>query len=223
MITLVALSLVLAPVEARADGCAIEGMASGITITVRRERGYQRVRLEQPTRVAIAPVRNGLWSVRTGEGEQAIEGTTQTTLPIVLARAVSLREQTVELPAGLAIERVRASAGPWATIDLALGDDLYLRRAEVPCSALAIAPAEGVTVTALAPLDARGPAWRARTTRVQIFDERDGDRSMRLEVAPGGAIRFVELDRRVPWVRIVARTSLGARLRGWMRDWDLVR
>lgn len=211
------------PEIARADACAIEGIASGITITVRQARGYRRVRLDRPTPIAIAPVRDGLWSVRTGRGEAAIEGTTQTALPIVLVRAISLRDSTIELPAGLPIERVRAAEGPWARIDLALGDGLYLRRAEVPCGELALAPPDGTRIEPLAEIEASGPRWRARTTRIQLFDQRDGDRSMRLEVAPSASLRFVELDRRTPWVRVRARTSFGARLRGWVRDWDIVR
>ena len=218
-------SLSIGTVAHAQDRCAIPGVASGITVTVRAEgeRGYRRVRLEQPTRVEITPMRSGITGVRVLDGDAAVDGTTGADFQVVLARAISLRGGAVELPAGLPIERLRpAPGGPWVEIDAAIGDDLFLRGAAVPCSELAILSGEP-SITALTAIDARGPSWRARTTRLALFDVRDGDESIRIDVAPGAGARFVELSRRTPWVDVALRTSLGARLRGWVHDWDLVR
>lgn len=212
--------------RARADdACAIEAtLGDGTEIRVRRERGMRRVRLTAPRRVAITPLRSGIAAVRTIDGEGAeIAGTTRAPLRYVIARPISLREGAVELPQGMPIERLAvAPRGPWVEVDVALGDGLFLRRAPLPCSALTVAPDDAPIVAREAPA-LRGPLWRARTERVYVHGEPDAEGALRIDSSPSAAARLVEVGRRPGWIGVALRTARGARVRGWIRDTELVR
>lgn len=203
------------------DACTIEGILSDAEIVVRLPRGMRRVRVAAQ-RAAITPLRPGIAHVRTLEGE-AIEGTTRASFSYVLARPMALREGVLELPAGLPIERLDvASRGPWAVITASLGDGLFLRGAEVPCSAITLA-AEETEIVPRAPLTETGPTWRARTERLYFFERPEGDASLRIDTAPESPARLIEIERVPGWVRLVFRTALGARFRAWVRDTSIVR
>lgn len=220
----VALALALGtPLGARAqDACAIEGTLAGVEVVVREARGLRRVRLEAPRRVSVTPVRSGVTEVRALDGEP-LAGITRAALRFVVARALSLREGSLELPEGLPLERVAPAArGPWALVDASLGDGLALRRAPLPCDALRVV-SEDPPVRARPEVEAQGPRWRARTERLWIFSEPDGRDALRLDVVPGAVARFAETARRGHWVELVLRTTLGARVRAWARDGDLIR
>lgn len=204
------------------EACAIEGTLSDVEITVRLPRGMRRVRFTVPRRVVITPLRPGIVHVRTVDGDE-IEGTTRARLSYVLARAVALREGALELPAGLPIERLDvAPRGPWAIVAASLGDGLFLRGGQLPCSAITLATAETVIVPR-EPLTETGPPWRARTERLYFFERPDGDTFLRIDSAPESSARLVEIERAAGWVRLAYRTALGARLRAWVRDTSLVR
>lgn len=212
-----------APLEARAqETCAVEGMLSGVEVVVREARGLRRVPLREPRRVSVTPLRSGVVEVRALDGE-ALVGVVRGALRFVIARALSLREGAIELPEGLPLERVAPAArGPWALVDASLGDGLSLRRAPLPCDALRVV-SEDVPIRARADVDARGPRWRARTERLWLFAAPEARDGLRIDVVPDAVARFAETARRGPWVQLVLRTALGARLRAWARDGDLVR
>jgi hypothetical protein len=215
--------LACSPAVARADdSCAIAGTVEGIEVTIRLSRGLRRVRLAQPTQVAVTPLRTGLALIRTLDGE-LLEGTTRADLRFQVARAISLREGMIELEAGTPVERVVLSPrGPWARIDVPLGDGLHLRGVELPCAMIAVTPGSSDSPFVWRPPVA-GPRWRARTARLHLFDRADGDASVRIDVAPESPARFVEIERRGRWVRLVIQTARGVRLRGWVHDEDLIR
>lgn len=217
------LAVLVLPARGLADDeCAIEGTLAHAEIAVRMPRGMRRVRLTTPRRVLITPLRPGIARVRTLDGD-IIEGTTRAPLSYVLARAVALREGTLELPSGLPIERLDVAAqGPWAVVAASLGDGLFVRGAQLPCSAITLATADTV-ISPREPLTDAGPRWRARTERLYFFERPDGDASLRIDSAPDSPARLVELERAPGWVRLAYRTTLGARLRAWVRDTSLVR
>lgn len=205
------------------DRCEIGGTVRGIEVAVRLERGMRRVQIATPTRVVVTPLRTGVARVRTLEGEQ-VEGTTRAELRWYLARPISLREGILELEAGIPVERVAVSPrGPWVRIDVALGEGLYLRRAEVPCEVLRVATGDDTIAPRATPVPIAGPRWGARTGRVYLFDRIEGEGALRIDVMPEAPARFVEIERRERWVRIALQTERGARLRGWVHDEDLSR
>lgn len=218
-----ALALAGAPDVVRAqDECAAEGVLEGVEIVVRAARDLRRVRLREPTRVAVTPLRSGVAQVRVLDGE-ALVGVTRAALRFVLARPLSLREGSIELPEGLPLDRVAPAArGPWAVVDATLGDGISLRRAPLPCDALRVV-SDDVPIVAREGFEARGPQWRARTERLWLFAQPDGQDALRVEVVPDAVARFAEIARRGAWVHLVLRTALGARVRAWARDTDLVR
>jgi hypothetical protein len=204
------------------DTCAIEGTLSDAEIVVRLPRGMRRVRVSSPQRVVITPLRPGIAHVRTLDGEE-IEGTTRARLSYVMARPIALREGALELPVGLPIERLDvAPRGPWAVVAVSLGDGLFLRGAQLPCSAITLATTETVIVPR-APLTETGPSWRARTERLYFFGRPEGDAFLRVDSAPESSARLIEIERASGWVHLVYHTALGARLRAWVRDTSLVR
>ena len=211
------------PSIARADEtCAIEGVLSGVQVSVRLARGVRHVRLDA-RRVAITPLRPGIAQVRTLDGE-AIVGTTRAPLHYVVARPLSLREGALELPRGLPIERVDvAPRGPWIEISVPLGDGLFLRGAPVPCDAITLATDGETEVVPREPIPQTGPRWRPRTERLYLFPRPDDDTFLRIDAAPESRAHLIEIQRRPGWVRIAYRTALGARLRAWTQDTSLLR
>ncbi|MDQ3036967.1 MAG: hypothetical protein M3Y87_31530 [Myxococcota bacterium] len=219
-----ALSSVLLPSIVRADEtCVIEGELSGVDVVVRRARGIRRVRFAAPRRVAITPLRPGIARVRTLDGD-AIEGTTRSPLHYVVARPLSLREGSLELPRGMPIGRVDvAPHGPWIEISVALGDGLFLRGAPVPCDAVTLAVDAETEIIPREPITLSGPRWRPRTERLYVFPRPDDDSFLRIDAVPESTAHLIELQRRPGWVRVAFRTALGARLRAWTQDTSLIR
>jgi hypothetical protein len=215
----IAAAIWLAAVPAGADVCAIEGSVGGIAVRARVERGLRIVRIEAPTRVAVTPLRTGLAAIRTLEGD-ALEGETRAELSFTAGRAIRLGGVTIA--AGAPLSRVApAVEGPWALVDVPLGDGLHLRRARVPCDALEVVVAAAEPAAA-ARRGAPGPTWRPRTSRLHVFRVADGDESLRIDVAPESAARLAETARERGWVRVAWATPR-ARIDAWVRDSDLAR
>jgi hypothetical protein len=215
----------VSPGSASADAaCEIEGSLSGVEIAVRQPRGLRRVQLASPRRVIVTPLRPGIARVRTVDGGVTIEGTTRAPLRFALARALALRDGALELPRGLPLDRVDlAPRGPWALVDARLGDGVSLRAIPLACDMLEVVVEAPPIIARAEARASRGPRWRARTARLYVFPEPDGDDALRLDLAPEATARFEERTRRRGWVELSLVTALGARVRAWARDTELVR
>ena len=166
--------------------------------------------------VALTPIAQGLFHVRTLDEGRPIEGTTDESVSLVTAQSMTLGPARVQAGASVR-SAMPESDGVRVTIVLAPG--VLLTRAVLRCSDLTI----GDAVSRAAPPIASGPTWAARTSRLTVRTRPAPDgTSIRLHIDDRARWLFAEQERRAGWARIEAHFD-AAVVGGWVRDTDLTR
>lgn len=219
-----ALALVLllsaVPTAARAE-CEVHGVASIDRLRVRIEG--EHLRTFEVTNLPVA--------VRPGEGNTyrdvrilapiSFAARTDAPIPWTIARPAVVADGMVWLTPAVDVEDVR-ERGDELLVRMQVDNGVWISRVHLPCDAIAVGHGESGEDPPR--WSSRGVRWQPRGDDLWLTS-RPGEgegASIRLDAPEGLPLPLVEVERREGWIRVVARFTSGAAVRGWTRPHQLV-
>lgn len=205
----------LAPQAARAD-CEVSGVASIDRLRVRIPGEPLWTLAVTDAAVAVRPGRGGLYRDVRVLAPLGFLARTDAPIPWVVPRPSALADGMLWLTPATEIEDVRERSSGELVVRVQVDTGVWISRLHVPCAALSVGAGEG---GAEAPdWGARGgPRWQLRGDDIWLMSEAGRGASLRVDAPEGLATPLVELEQHDGWVRVAARFSSGAVLRGWVR------
>lgn len=205
--------------DAPAASCEIAGHLSIADVHVVRAPGVLSLVAIDERDVRVTPLGGGQFRVRTADEGTAIEGRTESALPLVLALDHTFGG-VATVPAGTRVEGV-TPRGARLRVDVPVHEGVTLANVELGCPDLA---ARTSTDAALDVVDvSHGPSWHARVPSVRVRSTPgEGAAIVAVRLAPDArtTVTWTERERRAGWVRTELRLA-HAHVLGWVRDTDL--
>ncbi|MGE0787455.1 MAG: hypothetical protein AB7S26_17410 [Sandaracinaceae bacterium] len=200
--------------------CEVRGVASVERLRVRVDG--QRMRTLSVIDLPVA--------VRPGRGEATRD--VRVLAPLAFgarsdARIAWAVPRPMELASGMLwmtpeaeIEQLREARDGRVELRIRVDEGVFLDRLRLPCDALTVGHGEGHEHAGWR--HSPGPRWRMVRDHIWLAAEREGSpERVRLDARDGLPEPFVELERIDSWVRVLARFSSGAAVRGWVRQHHL--
>lgn len=208
------LVLLALPGAARAQ-CEVTGVASIERLRVRLPGEPMRTIGITDLPVAVRPGRGTAYRDVRVLAPIAFSARTDAPIPWTVPRPGAHADGMLWLTPAVDIEDVReALEGESVTVRVQVDTNVWISRVHLPCRALSVGHGEsGAEPPAWA--SARGARWQPRREDVYLTSGPGEGASVRIDAPDGLAEPFVELERQDGWVRVAARFSSGAVVRGW--------
>ncbi|GAB5549653.1 MAG: hypothetical protein RLO52_32640 [Sandaracinaceae bacterium] len=219
MRALAVLFLLALPASAAAD-CEVTGVASIERLRVRLPGQRLRTLAVTDTPVAVRPGRGNRYRDVRVLAPFAFAARTDAPIPWTVPTPELVAGGVLWLTPAVDLEDVREDReGEGVTVRAQVDAGVWIGRIHLPCGAVAVGHGEsGPPPPAW---HSQGPRWMPQHDRMWITAEPGEGPSVRLDAPEGLSTPMVEIERRDGWVRVVARFSSGAMIRGWVRHVDL--
>lgn len=219
MRALVLLILLALPNVAAAD-CEVRGVATLERLRVRLPGERLRTLAVTDLPVAVRPGRGNRYRDVRVLAPFSFAARTDAPIPWTVPTPELVVGGVLWLTPGADVEEVREDLdGDGVTVRAQVDAGVWVGRIHLPCDAIAVGHGEsGPPPPAW---EARGPRWVPQHDRMWISAEPGGGPGVRLDAPDGLRSPMIEIERRDGYVRVVARFSSGAMVRGWVRHHDL--
>lgn len=212
------LALIALPAAARAQ-CEVRGVASIDRLRVRIPGEHLRTLAITDLPVAVRPGEGNAYRDVRVLAPVSFSARTDAAIPWTIARPRALADGMLWVTPAADVEDVREHGEDELVVRIQVDNGVWVSRVHVPCDAIALGHGEGGDDPPR--WSTRGLRWQPRGDELWLTSRMDGGATIRVDAPEGLALPLVEIERRGGWVRVVARFTSGAAVRGWARAHQL--